>query len=334
MCSITWDIDQTIHENLLQHIKQGILQGKLKEQLPSSRVLATALNVNRNTIIKALEELVWEGYLSNLPKVGYFITPSLGYQKQSTRTYKLPYRLPKQMHFPSSPETRKSVPPSIVSFLKKYALGRIQDIDENQTYEYFASKYKWDNNNNTLTWVRNNFESDYLLSRILLEENDGILVSNLCKNYMIQNLPNLDLKISNLPIHANQINLTQLQAIFQASSALKFIYIHHLHDGIIWTPQHMMSFMELCYRYGIIIIENIYLTNNITSRQHTLKKYDYKHYVITVLHEQQFFDHSLTCIVSHEQINASILRFKKNMQIEIPPLWLQFHLHEIILKLK
>lgn len=44
-------------------------------KLPSSREIAARFNVSQPTVVKALQELIREGFLINLPRVGIFSNP-------------------------------------------------------------------------------------------------------------------------------------------------------------------------------------------------------------------------------------------------------------------
>lgn len=64
-----------IFGQLYSYFKEAILQGRLQrdEELPSIRLLARQLAVGKNTVIKAYEQLVAEGYIYNRPQQGYFV---------------------------------------------------------------------------------------------------------------------------------------------------------------------------------------------------------------------------------------------------------------------
>jgi GntR family transcriptional regulator/MocR family aminotransferase len=76
-------IDKTAHANLKDQIKQSISVAILDEliltdkPLPSSRKLATALKVSRQTVMFAFENLVDEGYLIARERKGYFVNPDI-----------------------------------------------------------------------------------------------------------------------------------------------------------------------------------------------------------------------------------------------------------------
>jgi GntR family transcriptional regulator/MocR family aminotransferase len=66
---------EPLYEQVYQFYKKEILMKQLKSgaRLPSVRQLASDLGVSNNTIIKAYEQLLQEGYLRNEPRKGLFI---------------------------------------------------------------------------------------------------------------------------------------------------------------------------------------------------------------------------------------------------------------------
>lgn len=67
--------DEPMYHQIYSYIKEEILAGKIacQERLPSVRELAGALSVSRNPVDAAYEQLVAEGYVSAIPKKGYFV---------------------------------------------------------------------------------------------------------------------------------------------------------------------------------------------------------------------------------------------------------------------
>lgn len=63
-----------LYEQIYNYIKQDIQRGaiKAKEKLPSSRALASYLEVSRSTIDLAYEQLLSEGYVESIPCKGYY----------------------------------------------------------------------------------------------------------------------------------------------------------------------------------------------------------------------------------------------------------------------
>ena len=64
-----------LYEALYRCIRQDILSGRLAagEKLPSKRALATHLEVSKITVEAAYNQLLAEGYIRSLEKVGYFV---------------------------------------------------------------------------------------------------------------------------------------------------------------------------------------------------------------------------------------------------------------------
>ena len=72
------DADSTldVHNEIRQKHKDGILTGALPpgHKLPSSRALAEQLDVSRNTVVLAYQQLVAEGYLESRARSGIFVS--------------------------------------------------------------------------------------------------------------------------------------------------------------------------------------------------------------------------------------------------------------------
>ena len=81
---LTYDLDHSsrvpLYEQLSNAIKHDILSGSIRggEKLPSKRLLAQHLRISKVTVESAYQQLLAEGYLTAMEKVGYFaeeITP-------------------------------------------------------------------------------------------------------------------------------------------------------------------------------------------------------------------------------------------------------------------
>ncbi|MBD5460143.1 MAG: PLP-dependent aminotransferase family protein [Lachnospiraceae bacterium] len=64
-----------LYEQIYGHIRDEIREGRLLcgERLPSTRALAEYLQVSRNTVEAAYEQLISEGYIESRPYKGYFV---------------------------------------------------------------------------------------------------------------------------------------------------------------------------------------------------------------------------------------------------------------------
>lgn len=69
-----------LYEQLYQYIKQEIISSRLRsgEKLPSKRKLAAHLKISQNTVETAYGQLQAEGYITALPKRGFFVEEITG----------------------------------------------------------------------------------------------------------------------------------------------------------------------------------------------------------------------------------------------------------------
>ena len=78
-----------IADTIIEAIKQGKLQ--TGDALPGSRKLAEQIKVNRNTVIKALDVLLSEGWLDTAERKGVFVA-EIGKQYKDGKKITLPTR--------------------------------------------------------------------------------------------------------------------------------------------------------------------------------------------------------------------------------------------------
>lgn len=73
------EVDSPLHRQLYTHLQTAILSGDLKPgtRLPSSRALAIQLNISRNTVLNAYQQLIAEGYLDGRVGHGTFVAQIL-----------------------------------------------------------------------------------------------------------------------------------------------------------------------------------------------------------------------------------------------------------------
>lgn len=77
MFSINFNDKSDLFVQLYEYIKGEIISGNISKDslLPSKRNLANHLGVSVNTVVKAYENLMDEGYIYAKPRVGYFVSP-------------------------------------------------------------------------------------------------------------------------------------------------------------------------------------------------------------------------------------------------------------------
>jgi GntR family transcriptional regulator/MocR family aminotransferase len=103
-----------------RHLVDAIMDGRLvpDQPLPSSRGLAKALGVSRNTVVLAYQALADEGVLISRERVGFFVNPDFLDEKQTAS-----YERPAEEADPGGVEWRKRLRlrPSDLPHLRKPA---------------------------------------------------------------------------------------------------------------------------------------------------------------------------------------------------------------------
>lgn len=74
--SIDTKSKEPIYEQIYKYIREEVVNGNIPcgTRLPSSRGMATHLEVSRNTVDMAYGQLLSEGYIESVPKKGYFVS--------------------------------------------------------------------------------------------------------------------------------------------------------------------------------------------------------------------------------------------------------------------
>lgn len=88
------DLDTPLYEQLYQYLKDAIEKNELKanEKLPSKRKLSQHLKISQTTIETAYMQLLAEGYIKSVPRVGYFVLDNLVFPKKRKRKANVYYQ--------------------------------------------------------------------------------------------------------------------------------------------------------------------------------------------------------------------------------------------------
>ncbi|APW42641.1 PLP-dependent aminotransferase family protein [Rhodoferax saidenbachensis] len=84
-----------LHRQLYEALRRAILDGKLAagDRLPSSRELTQDLNLSRNTVVAALNQLCVEGYMSSRVGSGTYVNDNVPKARPRVRTHHTPRQL-------------------------------------------------------------------------------------------------------------------------------------------------------------------------------------------------------------------------------------------------
>ncbi|GAA4138353.1 PLP-dependent aminotransferase family protein [Flavobacterium chungbukense] len=275
----------------IKAIQTGFLPEGTK--LPGTRILCKVLDVNRNTLIKAFQDLESQGWIETLPNKGTFIlsqqknkaafpaskehnasenNTGFTFQKSTIlenpiETSNLPYQFNDGM-----PDWRLVQ----TDVLARLYVSKLKRRKSSKTYEQIQlrshSNFKTHFSNylnltrgiristsNLLTTSSHEI-SLYLVTKVLISSGDKVAVAS--PGYYMSNMTLTNTGAQIIPIQVNEdgIDTKQLKEICQTSK-IRVLYLtsnYHYPTTISLSAKKRMEVLELANQYGFIIIEDDY----------------------------------------------------------------------------
>ncbi len=280
---------------LITNIRRGYLRRGLK--LPGSRKLAAMLNVHRNTLQNALDELVAQGWLEIIPRKGTFVVkdiPEINPVKTSSfkKIIKYPektvYPIPERniVQFPLSgsydpkklviddglPDIRMAPIDTLmqeyrslskISVFKKYfGYGSAQGSEHliNTLVEFLCDTRGFNITKKNILITKGAQMGIYLSSKLLIRRGDSVIVGE--PGYFIANLTfeQMGANIIRVPVDEHGIKLDYVEKFCKKKNN-KFIYViphHHYPTTVTLSPDRRIKLLELAAKYKFAIIEDDY----------------------------------------------------------------------------
>ncbi|MDR1877562.1 MAG: PLP-dependent aminotransferase family protein [Flavobacteriaceae bacterium] len=295
-------IDKTVHtpvylqiaNQMINAIQRGFLFRGMK--LPGTRILAKLLQVHRNTIVAAYDELESQGWIEVQPNKGSFILNTLEEKARKIRNYNQKHLVYypscagfkfKQSHILDDPfdipncelvfndglpDVRLS---QINQLAKLYSSGlkrkRNQKNVENAPPE--RRDYFKENLSNFLNHTRGlHISKDniiitrsmemgvYIATEILISPGDVVIVGKL--SYFATNMifQKAGAEILTVPIDEEGIDVEAVKKLCK-KKPVRMLYLtphHHYPTTVTLSAQRRTDLLELSYQYGFIILEDDY----------------------------------------------------------------------------
>ena len=277
----------------IKAIQTGFLPEGTK--LPGTRILCKLLFVNRNTLIKAFQDLESQGWIETLPNKGTFI---LSQHKQNNKSELIAFKdqNPSQVNtgftFERSTilENPKETSNLIYQFndgipdlrlvqnevLARLYVSKLKRQKTSKTHEqiqiqsHLNFKTHFSNYLNLTRGLRistsnllttNSHEiSLYLVTKALIASGDKVVVAS--PGYYISNmtLTNTGAQIITIPVDKDGIDTNRLKEICQESK-IRILYLtsnYHYPTTIALSAKRRIEVLELANQYGFIILEDDY----------------------------------------------------------------------------
>jgi GntR family transcriptional regulator/MocR family aminotransferase len=283
-----------VSNGIINHIRQGIL--KPGSALPASRVLAKTLQVNRQTIVSAYDELYAQSWIDIYPRKGIFVAKSLPEvtPRRITATIQS-HALAEETSFPVADKIR------VAGLFRKPADGnliindgfpdtRIAPVDLMvREYRRFASYHftptylMYGPEQGSLNFRQElakflsttrglNVTADdilitkgvqmalYLTSQMLISKNDVVIVGEPGYSGANEIFEHAGAKLELIPVDEHGIDIDAVEAVCK-SKKVKMLYViphHHTPTTVTLSSERRIRLLELAKKYKFAIIEDDY----------------------------------------------------------------------------
>ncbi|NLY91772.1 MAG: PLP-dependent aminotransferase family protein [Firmicutes bacterium] len=279
-----------VYLQLKEYLKKQILSGILRpgERLPSTRELAVALNLSRNTVIQAYQDLEEEGFIHTTPGRGSFVA-AVEVKDQTATELSWEGRLTVQaraavdldiekselkwergmISFKSIAPDGKLFPIADFkrAFLDRFTLeeGKILNYGYAQGYrplldylkEYLKNKGVEPAGKEIL--VTNGFtEGLNLVLAGICEPGDGIVTENPTHNTALKIFKLRRLQIYGIPLTERGLDLKRLEETLATKPVKAGFLIPSYHNptGLVMSPESRRAVLAVFARYQVPIIED------------------------------------------------------------------------------
>jgi GntR family transcriptional regulator / MocR family aminotransferase len=277
---------------VITEIKQGIIKPGTK--MPGTRAMAEALGINRQTVVKAYDELYAQGWFDSVISKGTFVSEHLPEVKpkkfvaEKTETVNrdktgFTFRINSAIHPPSKPNRHitgfhdgpdvRLVPSDLISRGYKSVLSRksglllLSYIDvEGTSYvrkaisEYLNSSRGLQTTENNILITRGTQMAMFMLGHVLFSKDDLMITSELGFRYAELTFAHAGAKFIRVPVDEEGIDVDAVEQVCRRKK-IRALYVtshHHYPTTVTLSAARRMKLLHLAEQYGFIIIEDDY----------------------------------------------------------------------------
>ncbi|SHM30817.1 MocR-like pyridoxine biosynthesis transcription factor PdxR [Flavobacterium saccharophilum] len=272
--------DKAVYLQIADAIISAVKSGKLSRgnALPGSRQLAGLLNVNRNTVIEALDVLIAEGWLVTIDRKGTFIAdvlPEIISEAQklnhiSEATEKLKPHLVFDDGFPDS----RLAPMNDLArayreiFNRKsrwQIMGYSNELGNIEFRKAIVQMLNFKRGMNVafeqICITRGSQMAMYLAAHCLLSKGDFVIIENPGYKPAWEAFENAGASLLPVSVVSDGLDLDQVEDYLKTYSGIKAIYVtphHQFPTTVTMSLKKRLRLIELSNQYGFTIIEDDY----------------------------------------------------------------------------
>lgn len=281
-----------ISNQLINAIQRGVLPFGIK--LPGTRALSIILNVHRNTIVAAYDELFAQGWVESLPNKGTFVIgknqekpfqikdfeknnlehypKSTGFSFKTSNILDNPFEYSDCEYIfndgvPDIRLTQIDHHSRIYSSILKRKAHKIGQYNQDGS-EFFKKNLSQFLNlsrglpisKNNLLITRSTEMSIYIVSEILLAEDDIVLVGELSYFSVNMIFQKAGVNIQSISIDEEGINVEEVREACKKQK-IRMLYLtphHHYPTTVTLSAKRRLELLNLANEFGFIILEDDY----------------------------------------------------------------------------
>jgi GntR family transcriptional regulator/MocR family aminotransferase len=277
---------------VISEIKHGVIKPGTK--MPGTRLMAEELDLNRQTVVKAYEELYAQGWIELVQSKGTFVSEHLPEvrprrlseeKSQNAKSDKagFQFRTNSLIHSPAKPNRNmigfhdgpdvRIVPAELLSRTYKSILNRksskllLSYIDPRGTEpvriaisEYLNGSRGLQTAEKNIMLTRGTQMAMFLLAEVLLSPGDVVITADIGFRYAELTFMHAGAKMVRVPVDKDGIDVDAVERLCKKKK-IRALYVtshHHYPTTVTLSASRRMKLLHLAEAYNFIIIEDDY----------------------------------------------------------------------------
>ncbi|WP_149206865.1 MocR-like pyridoxine biosynthesis transcription factor PdxR [Flavobacterium johnsoniae] len=272
--------DKALYLQIADAIINAVKSGKLTSgnALPGSRQLAGLLNVNRNTVIEALDVLIAEGWLITIDRKGTFIAdilPETNFNKKTETKASSTVENPKpHLVFDDGlPDSRLAPMNDLARAYREIfnrksrwqIMGYSNELGNVEFRKAIVQMLNFKRGMNVsldeICITRGSQMAMYLAAHCLLSKGDSVIIENPGYKPAWEAFENAGATLLPVNILKDGLDLEEVENHLKNNKAIKAIYVtphHQFPTTVTMSLKKRLKLIELSNQYGFTIIEDDY----------------------------------------------------------------------------
>ena len=278
--SLNSNSDKSLYLQIADEIINAIKSGKLINgyALPGSRQLANHLNVNRNTVIEALDVLISEGWLISAERKGTFVSDvlpeSINFKNNELEKDDVQEFIKPKINFDDGLPDSRLAPMNELARAYRQIFNRksrwqimgygneFGDIEFRKAIVQMLNFKRGMNiNTNQICITRGSQMAMYLASHSIFEDGDFVIIENPGYKPAWETFQNAGARLLPVSIDKDGLVIEEVEIYLKKHSNIKAIYVtphHQFPTTVTLSLKRRLQLIELSNQYGFIIIEDDY----------------------------------------------------------------------------